>query len=175
MQRILAITIAIFTILVLASPAQSTEKGYRYWGYFQAEPGSSSWTEAMTGPTTNVPDGSVEGWVHTFASSSVNAYPPRTAPDFHALCKKTPRSSGKKRVGVIVDFGSLALKPRGESLPRRVMSCVQIQMNATGAEILAEATKIRASASGFICGINGYPAKECSAEIPTPRNLANKS
>ena len=175
MQRTLATIIAIFFISALAAPSHATEKGYRYWGYFQAEPGSTSWTEAMTGPTTNVPDGSVEGWVHTFASGTVNAYPPRTAPDFNALCKKTPRISGKKRVGVVVDFGSLALKPRGESLPRRVTTCVQIQMNATGADILAAATKIRAASSGFICGINGYPAKECSAEIPTPRNLASKN
>ena len=158
-------------ILGSFSPAQATEKGYRYWGYFQALPGSSTWTEAITGPTTNVADGSVEGWVHTFASNSVSAYSPRTAPNFNTLCKKTVRVAGKKRVGVIVDFGSIALKPRGESLPRRVMTCVQIDSNATGAEILAAAAKIRFASSGFICGINGFPAKECSAEMPTPRSL----
>ena len=158
-------------VLGIFSPVQASEKGYRYWGYFQTLPGSSTWTEAITGPTTNVPDGSVEGWVHTFASSSINAYPPRTAPDFNNLCKKTSRVSGKKRVGIIIDFGSFALRPRGESIPRRVMTCVQIDSNATGAEILAAAAKIRFAASGFVCGINGFPAKECSAEIPTPRSL----
>lgn len=171
MLRRIAVIVLPVMIFGISSPAPATEKGYRYWGYFQAIPGSSSWTEAITGPTTNVPDGSVEGWVHTFASNSVSAYPPRTAPSFNALCKKTTRVTGKKRIGVIVDFGSFALKPRGESLPRRVMTCVQIDSNATGAEILAAATKIRFASSGFICGINGYPAKECSAEIATPRSL----
>ena len=172
MFRRIAIIVVSVMIFGISSPASATEKGYRYWGYFQALPGSTSWTEAMVGPTTNVPDGSVEGWVHTFASNSISAYPPRTAPSFSSLCKRVTQVSGKKRIGVIVDFGSVALRPRGESLPRRIMTCVQIASNATGAEILAAATKIRFASSGFICGINGYPAKECSAEVSTPRSLS---
>jgi hypothetical protein len=64
-----------------------------------------------------------------------------------------------------------AIRPRGESIPKRIKACAQVDLNATGAEVLAEVTKIRAASSGFICGINGYPAKECSAEIKTPRSL----
>jgi hypothetical protein len=33
------------------------------------------------------------------------------------------------------------------------------------------AVKIRADKSGLICGINGYPKKECGVEIPTPAGL----
>lgn len=155
----------------LAAPSHATTKGYRYWGYFQAAPGASTWTMAMTGPTTNVKDGSVEGWVHTFSNDTIDAYSPRLAPDFNQLCKKIKATADKKRVGVIVDFGIAAIRPRGESIPSRIVTCVQVDLKATGAEVLAAATKIRASSSGFICGINGYPAKECSAEIPTPRSL----
>lgn len=168
-------TITIAMIAILASavvPAEATSKGYRYWGYFQAAPSSTTWTMAMTGPTTNVKDGSVEGWVHTFSSDSIDAYPPRLAPSFEDLCKKVKPVSGKKRIGIVVDFGIAAIRPRGESLPKRIATCAQVETNATGAEVLAEVAKLRAASSGFICGINGYPAKECSAEITTPRSLS---
>jgi len=153
------------------TPANASQSGYRYWGYFQAPPASNSWVMAMTGPTTNVPDGSVEGWIHTFGNEVINAVAPNPLPNFAELCKKVRPVADKKRIGLIVDFGTSAIKPKGESIPRRVRTCILIDRNANGAEILAAATKIRASASGFICGINGYPAKECSAEIKTPRTL----
>ncbi len=167
----LTVMLALATHLTTTASYAST-KGYRYWGYFQSAPGSGTWTMAMTGPTTNVQDGSVEGWVHTFSNETIDAYLPRTAPTFEKLCRSMKPIAGKKRVGLIVDFGIAAIRPRGENIPKRVSTCVQIDTNATGAEVLAAATKIRAAASGFICGINGYPAKECSAEIATPRTLA---
>lgn len=167
--------VTIAFIVLFASqvvPAQGASKGYRYWGYFQASPNSNTWAMSMTGPTTNVKDGSVEGWVHTFSNDSVDAYQPRVTPDFEKLCKKVKPVANKKRIGIIVDFGTAAIRPRGESIPKRITTCVQVDLAATGAEALAAAAKIRAASSGFICGINGYPARECSAEISTPRSLA---
>ena len=177
---VLSIATLISGSALITSPASAEETGYRYWGYFQAAPAKSAgatqqWTMAMTGPTTNVPDGSVEGWIHTFSSDSVEAMAPRFVPNFASLCSRVKAVNGKKRVGLVVDFGTVAIKPLGEKMPRRVTTCVQIDPKATGAEILAAATKIRASSAGFICGINGFPAKECSAEIKTPRLLTKKS
>jgi hypothetical protein len=174
-KKLLTAFISLVIVVTLAGPSFGDETGYRYWGYFQAAPSQSTWSMAMTGPTTNVPDGSVEGWIHTFSSDSIEAMPPRLAPNFFTLCSKVRPAAGKKRVGLVVDFGAVAIKPLGESLPRRITTCVQIESRATGAEILAAATKIRAGSSGFICGINGFPAKECSAEIKTPRILLKKS
>lgn len=174
-KKILIAVLSFVTPISLAEPSFSNETGYRYWGYFQAAPSQSTWNMAMTGPTTNVVDGSVEGWIHTFSSDSIDAMAPRLTPNFFTLCSKTRPVAGKKRVGLIVDFGTVAIKPPGASLPRRITTCVQIDSKATGAEILAAATKIRAGSSGFICGINGFPAKECSAEIKTPRILMKKS
>lgn len=125
----------------------------------------------MTGPTTNIKDGSVEGWMHTFSNNEVPAAAPRITPEFAKLCKKTKPVANKKRIGIIVDFGTAAIRPRGESIPKRVKGCAQVDLNATGADVLAVVAKIRAASSGFICGINGYPAKECSAEIKTPRSF----
>lgn len=173
MRKTITTTIALALLAMTPAPSVQASTGYRYWGYFQAEPGANSWTMAMTGPTTNVKDGSVEGWMHTFSNDSINAAAPRVAPDFTRLCKKVRAVANKKRIGVVIDFGPAAIRPRGESIPKRVTTCVQVDLNATGAEVLAVAAKIRASASGFICGINGYPARECSAEIKTPRTLGN--
>lgn len=172
MKRTLIAISSIALLISYPSPVSQASTGYRYWGYFQSAPGATEWTMAMTGPTTNVKDGSVEGWMHTFSNDDVNASAPRHAPNFSSLCKSVKPVANKKRIGVIVDFGIAAIRPRGESIPKRVTTCVQVDLNATGAEALAAAAKIRASSSGFICGINGYPAKECSAEIKTPRTLA---
>jgi hypothetical protein len=169
-KKLIAIFSIAFLIALPSSPSQAST-GYRYWGYFQATPGANEWTMAMTGPTTNVKDGSVEGWMHTFSNDEINAAPPRFAPNFANLCKSIKPLANKKRIGVIVDFGVAAIRPRGESIPKRITTCVQVDLSATGAEVLAAAAKLRASSSGFICGINGYPAKECSAEIKTPRTL----
>jgi hypothetical protein len=172
MKRTLIAISSIALLISYPSPVSQASTGYRYWGYFQAAPGATEWTMAMTGPTTNAKDGSVEGWMHTFSNDDVNASAPRLAPNFSSLCKSIKPAANKKRVGVVVDFGIAAIRPRGESIPKRVTTCVQVDLNATGAEVLAAAAKIRASSSGFICGINGYPVRECSAEIKTPRTLA---
>ena len=161
---------------MLSPSAQAAEKGYRYWGYFQAAPSASTWTMAMTGPSTVVPDGSVEGWVFTFSSDSIpNAAQPMFTPNFSRLCGKTKFiSKTQKRIGVIVDFGKTVLRPKGEEIPHFVSKCVVIEKSAIGSDILAKATKIRMAASGFVCALNSYPAKECGAEITTPPSMIVK-
>lgn len=175
-KAILTIAIACLLGGVLPSSATAGEKGYRYWGYFQAVPGATSWTMAMTGPTVNVPDGSVEGWAFTFSSNSVpDAAPPRITPNFAKICGRTKLTdTNQKRVGVIVDFGRAVLRPKGETTPHLVSKCVVIDKNAIGSEILSKVVKLRMHSSGFVCGINNYPAKECGAEVPTPSSLIIK-
>jgi hypothetical protein len=73
-----------------------------------------------------------------------------------------------KRVALVVDFGRSAYAPKGEKVQRSFTKCVQIAKSAQGIDVLGQAVKIRAANSGLICGINGYPAKECGVEIPTP-------
>ena len=168
----------ILSLLGIMVPTSATagEKGYRYWGYYQAAPSAKAWTMAMTGPTVNVLDGSVEGWAFTFSSESIpNAAPPRIAPNFGKLCGTTKFSMvNQKRVGVIVDFGRAGLRPKGETTPRLVSKCIVIDKNAIGSEVLAKVVKLRMASSGFVCGLNGYPAKECGIEVPTPAALIVK-
>ena len=130
----------------------------------------------MTGPSTVVPDGSVEGWAFTFSSDSIpDATPPMFAPNFSRLCGKTKFAPAtQKRVGIIVDFGKAVLRPKGEAIPHFVSKCVVIEKSAIGSDVLAKVTKIRMAASGFVCALNSYPAKECGAEITTPPSMVVK-
>ena len=49
----LTLLLSLSTITFLATPSHAA-KGYRYWGYFQAPAGSTTWTAAMTGPSVEV-------------------------------------------------------------------------------------------------------------------------
>ena len=169
----------LLAIVVIAScitpTAQAADTGWRYWGYFQAAPGASKWTAAMTGPTVNVADGSVEGWAFTFSNDAIpDAKAPKIAPSFSTICGKTQAVIGKKRVAVMVDFGSAVLRPKGETTPRLIQKCVVADKSALGIDVLGLAVKVRAEGSGFICGLNGYPAKECGVEMKTPKGYIKK-
>lgn len=173
MKRIFCLTL--IAILSFQNQSASAATGYRYWGYFQAAPGVSTWSYAQTGPTTLVPDGAVEGWVFTFSGSDLpEAAAPKVAPRFATICGRTKVDAQRKRVALVIDFGPAALRPSGEKLPRAIVTCASVTKNATGGEILASVAKVRNSASGLLCSINSYPAKECGAEIKTPRALLKK-
>jgi hypothetical protein len=168
--------IVLFTLTSLSIPqSQAADTGWRYWGYFQAAPNATSWTAAMTGPTVNVADGSVEGWAFTFSNDAIpDAKAPKVAPSFSKVCGKTKAVAGKKRVAVMIDFGSAVLRPKGESTPRLVQKCVVADKDALGIDVLGQVAKVRAQGSGFICGLNGYPAKECGVEMKTPKGYLKK-
>lgn len=164
----------LFLLLSVTTPVANaaSDTGYRYWGYYQAKSGDSKWNTAMTGPTTNVADGSVEGWAFTFAGEVINTGAPKTLPDFEKICGSTPPLNGSKRVGLVVEFGPIAIAPKGEKPPKQFSKCVVIAKSATGFEILSKASKIRTNASGMTCGIANFPKKECSEKaIKTPTGL----
>ena len=170
------VTLAIFAIAITTiSPAQAADTGYRYGGYFQAAPKATTWTAAMTGPTVDVADGAVEGWAFTFSSEAVpDASSPSVLPDFQSICGKTRPVAGKKRIGIVIDFGAAYLAPVGEKPLKTVKRCVVIDKKAQGIDVLGKVVRVRADKSGLICGLVGYPRKECGVEIPTPAELAKK-
>ena len=133
------------------------------------------WTTAITGPTVDIADGSVEGWAFTFSGSSTpDASSPSVLPDFQTLCGKTRAVSGKKRIGIVVDFGPSYLAPTGEKTLKTVKRCIVIDKKAQGIDVLGRVVRVRANKSGLICGLAGYPRKECGIEIPTPAELTIK-
>ena len=160
------------SLLIITSsisiPSSNAATGYRYWGYFQAQGGAASWTAAMTGPSVEVKDGDVEGWTFVFSNNDIPAVSPMMEPDFATLCEGTPEASGKVRVGLVVDFGAGNIAPEGET-PREFFSdCVVVPAGSVGLDVLEAALDVRASESGLICGIAGYPAQECGAEVEAP-------
>lgn len=162
------IALSVLLLSLLAPIPSHGAKGYRYWGYFQAAAGANSWTAAMTGPSLEVKDGDVEGWAFVFSSNDIPAIEPMMDPDFTTLCATTPETSGKIRVGLVVDFGAGNIAPEGE-IPREFFSdCVVVDKGSIGLDVLEAALDVRAGDSGLICGIAGYPATECGAEVDEP-------
>ncbi len=175
MKKKLAVITALVLLATTITPAQAAGSGYRYWGYFQAAPKATAWTAAMTGPTVDIADGSVEGWAFTFSSEAIpDATSPSVLPDFQSICGKTRPVAGKKRIGIVIDFGAAYLAPTGEKTLKTVKRCITIDKKAQGIDVLGKVVRVRADKSGLICGLGGYPRKECGVEIPTPAALATK-
>ena len=167
--------ILISTLPTLVAPsAHAAEKGWRYWGYFQAAPNKTAWTAAMTGPTVDIADGSVEGWSFVFSSDDIPSVQPRVKPDFKSICKGMKSDKDTKRIAVVIDFGSASYAPKGEKVRTTITTCVRTAKESQGIDVLGQVTKIRAAGSGLICGLAGYPAKECGVEIATPKALIKK-
>lgn len=160
-----------FAQLITISSASAADKGWRYWGYYQAAPGATKWTAAMTGPTVDIKDGAVEGWSFVFSSDDIPSTPPMVKPNFAAICGKTKADKDTKRIGLVIDFGSKAYAPKGEKVRKPITTCVRTAKTSQGIDVLGMVIKVRAAKSGLICGLNGYPAKECGAEISTPVSL----
>ena len=147
-----AILILAFSSLAFAPSANAAEKGWRYWGYYQASPGA-------------------KGWSFVFSADDIPSIAPSVKPDFQAICGKTKADKDTKRIALVIDFGSKAFAPKGEKIQKAFTTCVRTAKASQGIDVLGQVAKIRANKSGLICGLNGYPAKECGVEISTPASL----
>ncbi len=159
---------AIVALLISIPQSANADKGYRYWGYFQAAAGATTWSAATTGPTTTLKDGDVEGWTFTASSNDIPATEPMAPPNFADLCGGTSEVSGKIRVGIVVDFGTAEIAPTGENPNEVITDCAVVPAKSNGLAVLQSVAKVRADKSGLICGIGGYPATECGVEIDIP-------
>ena len=174
LSLIAGLSCAILSATIFTPTAHAAEKGYRYWGYYQAGANSTQWKAAMTGPTVDIADGSVEGWIFTFSSSDIPSTPPSVKPRFAAICGKTKPKAGFKRIGLVIDFGNPAISPKGDKVRSTITRCVVTAEDSQGIEVLEQALKVRTDKSGLLCAINGYPSKECGAEIAAPKALTKK-
>jgi hypothetical protein len=162
-RLIAALAAAAITVLALA-PAAHAASAYRYWSYFTSSDGT--WAYAMKGPADLVPaDGTVEGWRFAVTSDAMATPPtPVQVPDFATLCKDVPAEAGKKRVGIVIDAGPAAIAPAGETPLNRSVGCTVVPTDATGMQVLESLDKVRLD-KGMVCGIDGYPATECSPTV----------
>lgn len=92
-------------------------------------------------------------------------------PSFAKICGNTKADKDTKRIGLVIDFGSAAWAPKGEKPRKTITTCVRTAKASQGIDVLGQVVKIRAASSGLICGLSGFPAKECGVEIQTPASL----
>ncbi|MDF2092413.1 SCO2322 family protein [Knoellia sp. 3-2P3] len=147
---------------VVAPAAPASAAAYRYWGYFQLQ--GTTWAFASKGPDQLTPaDGAVEGWRFAVAGET-DARMPRATATFDDLCGDAAAEAGKKRVGVVIDYGRAADSEDGAQPPTPVGKCAVVDTKATGAEVLAAVASVRAE-GGLVCGIDNHPAKGCGGEV----------
>jgi len=151
-------------VALIANPQNASAMSYRYWSYWISN--DSGWTYSSWGPASLRPDdGSVEGWRFGVSSGTTGAgLQPRATPDFDRICADTPAEDGLKRVAVIIDPGLVGDAPDGESPGGLWAMCVSAPPSATGADILRSAASVRTQA-GMVCGLAGYPARECAVVL----------
>lgn len=149
--------------LALAGPVHAT--GYRYWSFWDRT--DATWTYATQGPSTAVPsDGDVQGFRFAVSEDSADATRPRGTASFTTICAHTPAQDGKKRVALVLDFGTAADAPSGERPPARRTGCAVLSPDATTAEALAATAKpLRYNADAMLCAIAGYPRTGCGEQV----------
>jgi hypothetical protein len=145
---------------VVALPAEGAT-AYRYWSYWNAEPSSTEWQYATEGSGTHIPlDGAVEGWRFGVAGEATRTQPSPLA-DFPSICGQVDAPGEGKRVAVVIDPGTPSEAPEGEAPGSVLTECVVTNEASTGLQILQAIANVRMNA-GFVCGLNGYPARECA-------------
>ena len=160
LRVVLAVLVAACLSALTIAPAQAA--AYRYWGFYQLTNGS--WAFAQKGPDQIVPaDGSVDGWRFAVADESSTRYPRAVLP-FDQVCGSTPAQTGKKRVGLVLDFGRPADSADGATPPAPKALCAVVDTKATSSAVLAVAGDVRVE-KGLVCGVAGYPTSECGSAV----------
>jgi hypothetical protein len=163
--RLLVLPAAAAVLLIAAAaPAQAT--GYRYWSYWLRS--GDVWSYAQTGPAMHVPkDGDVEGWRFAVSKdAAAQALQPRGAADFTAICGHTAAAPGTKRIALVIDAGTAADAPGGETPPAARTACAKVPAGASSADALAAVAKpLRYDSAGILCAIGGYPAAGCGEQV----------
>jgi hypothetical protein len=150
------------TLLSALTVAPAHAAAYRYWGFYQLADGA--WAFAQKGPDQTVPkDGSVDGWRFAVADEASTRYP-RAVMTFDQVCGSTPAEAGKKRVGLVVDFGRPADAADNATPPAPKALCAVVAADATSSAVLALAGDVRVE-KGLVCGVDGYPTSDCGGAV----------
>jgi hypothetical protein len=161
---VVALVLGLSVMWFSATPADATS--YRYWTYWSGD--SGSWAFSPIGAARRPPNGGVEGWRFEVSPAASSSQPPRTAASFASICGGASPGAGKKRVALVIDYGTASDAPPGDHPPAgTVATCIEIDAAATGYDVLASKASIRAQ-SGLVCGIGGYPATGCGDATTDP-------
>ena len=160
LRVVLAALVAACLSALTVAPAHAA--AYRFWGFYQLTDGA--WSFAQKGPDQTVPaDGSVDGWRFAVADEASTRFP-RGVLTFEQICGSTPAQDGKKRVGLVVDFGRSADSADGAVPPEPKAVCAVVDKDGTSTAVLAAAGEVRTE-KGLVCGVAGYPATGCGGAV----------
>ncbi|MYR28441.1 MULTISPECIES: SCO2322 family protein [unclassified Streptomyces] len=170
---LLALFAALACVLGLGAPA-SAASAYRYWSFWERRD-ASAWQYATRGPALARPgDGEVAGFRFAVSEDAGDATRPRATADFAAICAGTKAEAGRKRVGLVIDFGTAADAPSGERPPRARTACARVAEDASAADALAAVAKpLRYDASALLCAIADYPRHGCGEQVAAPSEEAS--
>ncbi len=159
-RGLLATLVALALAVLTIAPAQAA--AYRYWGFYQLTDGA--WAYAQKGPDQTTPkDGTVEGWRYAIGDETSSRLP-RAVLTFDELCATTPAEDGKKRVGLVVDYGRTADSADDATPPEPAATCAVVSTDGTSSDVLATAGQLRVE-GGLVCAVAGYPATDCGGEV----------
>ncbi|WP_330296209.1 SCO2322 family protein [Streptomyces sp. NBC_00503] len=166
--RLTPVLLGLGLVLTLLAASPALASTYRYWSFWDGTGGQ--WKYATQGPSSARPaDGSVQGFHFVVSKDAAAQAPaPRTGPDFAAVCAGTPAVDGKKRIAVVIDFGTPADAPTGDTPPQDAprTACAQLAPDATAAEALAEVAKpLRYNSAALLCSVSGYPKQGCGEPV----------
>ncbi|MEV7790477.1 SCO2322 family protein [Streptomyces sp. NPDC087512] len=152
-------------LVLIAGAGQAQAAGYRYWSFWDRD--GDHWTYATQGPSMARPsDGDVQGFRFSVSEDSGDAARPRGTAEFAAICAGTPAKEGTKRVALVLDFGTAADAPSGETPPAGRTACARVSPDATTADALAAVAKpLRYDTSALLCAIAGYPKTGCGEQV----------
>ncbi|MGW0839028.1 SCO2322 family protein [Streptomyces sp. NPDC002787] len=152
-------------LFVLGSGTQAQAAAYRYWSFWERN--GSAWAYATQGPSTARPsDGEVQGFRFAVSRDSAHAAQPRGTADFDVICANKAARDGEKRVALVIDFGTAADAPAGETPPAARTACARVPDDATTAEALASVAKpLRYDTNALLCAIADYPGKGCGEAV----------
>ncbi|GGQ50919.1 SCO2322 family protein [Kitasatospora griseola] len=174
-----AAVVALLGVLAaLLGPAAGSAQAadYRYWSFWKG--GADGWAFQQVGPTGNVPaDGAVDGWRFVLSPDGGQDAPRPSLPaDFSAICANTAPDGGRKRVAVVLDFGTAKDAPNGEKPAEARSVCASVPTAANSAEVLAAvAAPLRYDSGGLLCAIAGYPRAGCGEQVAAGSDSATGS
>ncbi|MBL3807000.1 MULTISPECIES: SCO2322 family protein [Streptomyces] len=159
-----ALLLGLLAAVLLAAPAQAA--GYRYWSFWERE--GSTWSYATQGPAQLRPDdGSVQGFRFAVSAEADDSAAPRSKAAFAKICEDTDERAGRKRIALVLDFGTAADAPGGERPPKPRTACASVEEDASTADALAAvAPPLRYDSSAMLCAIDGYPGAGCGEQVP---------
>lgn len=168
---LLAVTAMLVALVTFTPNAEATS--YRYWTYWVG--GDGDWTFSSQGASRVPADGTVEGWRFSISQAAGSSATPRVTSDFDAICSGTNAVDGKKRVGLVLDFGVKADAPPGANPPDGpIARCLVLPVTASGYDVLVAATSIRVE-KGMVCGVAGYPKSGCGEPVASPHPTPDPS